>query len=315
MKDATHLVPVDQVGPLARTSTRTARRLVEASVAANTRRAYTGALRLLDAWLDGRQLDDAALATYLGHLYDQGRAAASAAIAVAAVRFRARLAGDPDPSGEATARVLAGFRRTTTDRGRGQAAAMTYDDLVSILSTADRHRHNRRGWESAATAARRGRLDKVIAALLFMGGLRRSEAATLRWCDITDAGDSKGVLVKVRRSKTNQDGQTADVRYLKNGAAAAIRALRAAVQPADEDRVVPLSAKMVGLRLSAAAAAAGIERRLTAHSGRVGLASELTRRGASTTAVMLAGNWKTSRMVAAYSAGATAERGAVAQHF
>ena len=42
----------------------------------------------------------------------------------------------------------------------------------------------------------------------------------------------------------------------------------------------------------------------------VGLASELTSRGASTTDVMLAGNWKTSRMVAHYSAGATAERGA-----
>ena len=31
---------------------------------------------------------------------------------------------------------------------------------------------------------------------------------------------------------------------------------------------------------------------MTAHSGRVGLASELTSRGASTTDVMLAGNWK-----------------------
>ena len=53
---------------------------------------------------------------------------------------------------------------------------------------------------------------------------------------------------------------------------------------------------------------------VTAHSGRVGLASELTSRGASTTDVMLAGNWKTSRMVAHYSAGATAERGAVARY-
>ena len=52
----------------------------------------------------------------------------------------------------------------------------------------------------------------------------------------------------------------------------------------------------------------------SAHSGRVGLASELTSRGASTTDVTLAGNWKTSRMVAHYSAGATAERGAVARY-
>ena len=78
-------------------------------------------------------------------------------------------------------------------------------------------------------------------------------------------------------------------------------------------RGVPLSPQMVGLRFQASARAAGVEP-VTAHSGRVGLASELTRRGASTTDVMLAGNWKTSRMVAHYSSGATAERGAVAQY-
>ena len=128
-----------------------------------------------------------------------------------------------------------------------------------------------------------------------------------------DAADGDGVPVTVRRSKTNQEGETTDVRFVKGGVARAIRTLRAAENPATEDRVVPLSPKMVGLRFQAAARAAGVEQ-VTAHSGRVGLASELTSRGASTTDVMLAGNWKTSRMVAHYSAGATAERGAVARY-
>ena len=91
------------------------------------------------------------------------------------------------------------------------------------------------------------------------------------------------------------------MRYLKNGAA-------------PTDRVVGLSPVQIQRRFTAAARAAGIEARVTAHSGRVGLASELTARGASTTEVMLAGNWKTARMVAHYSAGATAERGAVARY-
>ena len=43
----------------------TARRLVNASLSDNTRRAYAGALGQLDAWLDGRKLDDAALAAVL----------------------------------------------------------------------------------------------------------------------------------------------------------------------------------------------------------------------------------------------------------
>ena len=38
--------------------TPTARRLAEASISPNTRRAYSGALRRLDAWLDGHRLDD-----------------------------------------------------------------------------------------------------------------------------------------------------------------------------------------------------------------------------------------------------------------
>ena len=86
--------------------TETARRLVEASVSLNTRRAYAGALRRLDAWLDGRALDDAALAAYLAELHDAGGASSSASMAVAAACFRAKLAGQPTPASERTARVL-----------------------------------------------------------------------------------------------------------------------------------------------------------------------------------------------------------------
>ena len=92
------------------------------------------------------------------------------------------------------------------------------------------------------------------------------------------------------------------------------RELIRALDAAPTDRVVGLSPVQIQRRFTAAARAAGIEARVTAHSGRVGLASELTARGASTTEVMLAGNWKTARMVAHYSAGATAERGAVARY-
>ena len=73
--------------------TATARRLVNASLSDNTRRAYAGALGQLDAWLDDRRFDDAALAAYLAELHDAGRAASSAAMAVAAACFRAKLGG------------------------------------------------------------------------------------------------------------------------------------------------------------------------------------------------------------------------------
>ena len=118
--------------------------------------------------------------------------------------------------------------------------------------------------------------------------------------------NNAAILLTVRRSKTNQEGTAADVRYLKDAAAKAVLAL----QPADVDTTTRvfggLTPQQLGRRFTAAAQAAGIAARLTAHSGRVGLASELTARGASTAAVMRAGAWKTARMVAHYSAGANA---------
>ncbi len=201
----------------------TARRLVEASVSENTRRAYAGALRRLDAWLDGRPLDDAALAAYLAELHDAGRAPASASMAVAAARLRAKLAGEPDPAGERTARVLAGYRRTAAGRGRGQAPPFTAADLAAVLATCSRSRRRGRGVESDQVALERGRVDAVIAGLLFMAGMRRSEVAALRWADVADSTDGDGMLVTVRRSKTNQEGEAGDVRFVKDGVARALQ--------------------------------------------------------------------------------------------
>ena len=170
-------------------------------------------------------------------------------------------------------------------------------------------------WYHRVAAAAPAAVDRVIAGLLFMAGLRRSEVAALEWRDVTDARGDDGLLIAVRRSKTNPDGEAAEVRFVKGDVARAVRALRerrGAVEPTD--RVVGLSAQAISERFAAAARAAGIEPRLTAHSGRVGLAAKLTAREDSAHNVMRAGNWKTVRMVAHYSAGASAERGAVARY-
>ena len=85
---------------------------------------------MIDAWRGPAPLTDARLAAYLGAIFEAGRAPATAALAVAAVRFRAKLAGQPAPAGEATARVLGGYRRT--------AAPLRADGLAAILATAAR---------------------------------------------------------------------------------------------------------------------------------------------------------------------------------
>ena len=123
--------------------TATVRRLDEASLSPSTRRAYSGALSRLDAWLAGRELEDATLAGYLAEFHDLGRAPASASTAVAAACFRARLADEPSPAGERAARVLAGYRRTASARGRGPTRGFGAADLAAVLATC--HRPRRRG--------------------------------------------------------------------------------------------------------------------------------------------------------------------------
>ena len=155
-------------------------------------------------------------------------------------------------------RKLRRHAATLYDAGRAPSSA--------VLATCYRPRPFRRGTESPSRAARRGRLDTAIAGLLFMAGLRRSEVAALRWVDVTDAdAPSAGVLIRVRTSKTNPAGDTTDLRFMKDGVAAALRALRAATQPEANDHVVPLSPRVIGRRFTAAA---GIDRRVIAHSGR-----------------------------------------------
>ena len=156
-----------------------------------------------------------------------------------------------------------------------------------------------------------GRLSVCCSRVGCAGRKRRRCAA------VQDATDGRGVLVYVRRSKTDQDGTAADVRYLKSGCAVALRQLRdrrtvqrSGLRPEPTDQVLGgLNGQSIARRLTAAARAAGIDGRITGHSGRVGLAPELTARGASTAETMLAGGWKTARMVAHYSAAATAEQG------
>ena len=111
--------------------TPTARRLAAVSISPNTRRAYSGALRRLDAWLAGRRLDDQALAAYLAELHDQGRAPASASTVVprrasgpASPMSRARPGNAPPGSSPAAGAVGRGDCRPH-GQGRGDSRSWT----------------------------------------------------------------------------------------------------------------------------------------------------------------------------------------------
>ena len=67
-------------------------------------------------------------------------------------------------------------------------------------------------------------------------------------------------------------------------------------------------------RLQALAELAGLAG-VSSHSGRRGLASELVRHGASTTAIQQVGRWRSPQMVARYASAVAVEDGAVARYF
>ena len=148
----------DPAGPLA-VATPTTRKLADASISRNTRRAYLGALARLDAWRGTAPLNDARLAAYLGALFEAGRAPATAALAVAAVRFRAKLVGQADPAGPATARVLGGFRRSAltcicgSPTRRSRSSARSVSRGRSSTSSSARTRRRRAISSPSATFA------------------------------------------------------------------------------------------------------------------------------------------------------------------
>ena len=129
-------------GPLA-VATPTTRKLADASISVNTRRAYAGALRRVDAWR-GTAPVDRRLCSPSTSARSSRRAARPQPPPSPSPpsRFRAKLAGQPDPAGERdrarVGRLPPHGRRPGP--GPGQAP-LRADGLAAILATAERPPH------------------------------------------------------------------------------------------------------------------------------------------------------------------------------
>ena len=239
--------------------------------------------------------------------------AATLKVRRAAIGAAHRAAGLADPAGsELVKRALAGLVRENAAPQR-QARSLGLAELAAIRATALARRTGRQSGrtESAKRARARGLADSALCAALFYAGLRRSEAAALAWGDVEPEADGSGLLT-VRRSKTDPEAE-GSVRYLPREA---LRAL-AAIRPEGAGPGGPvfgLSGRQVGRRVAAAARAAGLGEGFSGHSGRVGLAAELSRAGASTHEIASAGGWQSAGMVIRYTRRETAKRGAVAKY-
>ena len=286
----------------------TARELAAASVSANTRRAYEGALRRLQDWLAGRPLDDATLAEYLAARFEAGHSPAVAGQVVAAVRFYAKLGGQSSPVGPATARVLTGFRREGRARGRGQVVGVRWEQADAAAAVA-----------GSSGGSVRGLRDAALLAVMSDGLLRVSEAAALEAAALEAEGPN---TLTVHRSKTDQEGEGA-VQYIGSPTVARVRVWLEAAGIADgpmfqrldkagrpRGRLSTVSVRAI---IQRRAADAGIEGRVSGHSLRVGGAQSLAAAGASVVEMQTAGRWQSPSMPGRYARGQLAARGAVAK--
>ena len=293
------------------------RKALAGSLAENTRRAYLGHWAAFSGWCaeHGYPPAPAAPETVAAHLAAAAETCGASTLKVrrAAIGAAHRAAGLGDPAGgELVKRALAGLVRENAAPQR-QARALGLAELAAIKATACQPRRGRQSGriESREKARERGRADIALCSVLLLAGLRRSEAAALAWGDIEASADGSGLLW-VRRSKTDPEAE-GSARYLPRAAMQALAAIRPEGASA-EAPVFGLSGRQIGRRVGAAAAGAGLGSGFSGHSGRVGLAAELSRAGASTHEIAAAGGWKSAGMVIRYTRRETAKRGAVARY-
>ena len=271
--------------------------LAEASLSAATRRSYEGAIRRLQAWLCERPLDDASFEAYIGHLHAKGLSPATAASTMAAVRAAARANGIELHLPGSTA-ALAGYRRTSSGRGRGQAEGIQWHQADAMADAA------------AADGTLGGLRDAAIVAVMSDALLRVSELVVLQTADLTPANDGSATII-VRRSKTDQDGEGTDL-YLGPPTRARLtewlwaaqitsgplfRRIRRGGHPG----TTPLHPSSIASILAKRASAVGIKGKVRGHSLRVGSTQSLVQAGASLPEIQQDGRWASSRMPALYS--------------
>ena len=169
---------------------------VASTLAESTRHVYGHGWRQWERWCSARQTtalpaSPAMICAYLTQRASEGALVPTLDLAIGAISYAHRSRGLDDPTlAEAVRQVRRGLRRIVGTAPRRQARPLDTDDIRQILEAIER---------STAKGAR----DAAIILLGFASALRRSELANLDLADV----DHKpaGVLLRVRRSKTDQD--------------------------------------------------------------------------------------------------------------
>lgn len=253
---------------------------ISAARTESTRRVYAYTWGQWARWCAERNLpplpgDPAALCAYLTERAAEGIAMSSLDGACTAIRHVHRMHAAADPVAcEAVRQVRLGLRRTYGTAPRRLARPLSTDDVRQILTGIDR-------------TDPIGIRDTALILLGYASAMRRSELTALTLLDVEEKAD--GLLVTVRRSKTDQQGHGQTVAVARGvhpqtdpvATLAAWRRLRGH-EPGplftrffrSQISLQPLSGDAIARMLRTRAREAGLDaERITAHSLRAGHAT------------------------------------------
>jgi len=204
-----------------------------------------------------------------------------------------RAASHASPTDHGIVRAtFAGIRRERGVAPRPKTALLV-DELCAAIATCGERRIDLR--------------DRALVLVGFAGALRRSELIGL---DVADVGfETAGIVLRLRRSKTNQEGELEEVAVLygSDPQTCPVRALQAwlataaivegplfrAVDRAGRIGGGRLTARIVGERVKKIGARSGLDPgSYAAHSLRSGFATSAARANKSEAAIMRQGRWK-----------------------
>jgi site-specific recombinase XerD len=194
----------------------------KASKAQSTINAYGSDFRIFESWCRGRGLTALpasceAVVAFLAAQAAAGKRASTLQRRLAAIGYMHKIANVPSPIGsESIKATLSGIRRSIGAAPVRKKAA-TSDIVLGMAGTV--------GGESL-----RQLRDKAILLIGFASAMRRSELVALDLSDLE--WTAEGVLIHIRRSKTDQEGLGQSVAVPRGATACPVVALRAWIDAA-----------------------------------------------------------------------------------
>ena len=258
--------------------------LAKAEKAQSTRKAYRTDFRIFKAWCDAKGVASlpAAPETVASYLAAHGASSKPSTLGrrVAAIRYAHKLAGLALPTdAEGVKATMRGIRRTFSSARVRKAPAVS-GKMLGMVATAPNNLAGIR--------------DRALLLLGFAGAFRRSELVALDVADIEET--ETGLLVCIRSSKTDQEGQGVTIAIARGDVACPVKALRAwreaaaieagpifrPIDKAGTVRASRLTCRSVANFVKAYAARAGFDAStFSGHSLRAGFLTSAAGKGAS----------------------------------